>query len=153
MAREASVSTDCGKYSYKITGSGLPDLTDAKHVERKCFDPKDVKDHGPVSSETQAEHIPEFCDKTKGVKLKAGDDPIELKVFDMNDGIWYYYVVGWAKNCQSTVKEVDAEFPLGKDHKNNCRSLTRWTYKLCGDNGGIGGWYEVGCLRYAFAGA
>ncbi|KAJ5178836.1 hypothetical protein N7492_002046 [Penicillium capsulatum] len=155
MARDASVSTACGKFSYKISGSRMPKLEDPRHVERKCNDPKDLKgkDPGPVSSDQQAEETNTFCDMTKGKKLRAHDDPIKYELFDGNTGTWYYYIVGWTTGCQSSVKEVDVEFPLGKDDKNNCRSLMRWTYKLCGDNGGLGGYYEVGCLKYAFVGA
>ncbi|KAJ5086483.1 hypothetical protein NUU61_007790 [Penicillium alfredii] len=152
MARDASVSTDCGKYSYKISGSGVPKHTDPYDAERKCYDLKDVKKPTEISSDFQAEKTDEFCDMTKGKKLKANGHTIGLTSPDLGSGAYYNYYVEWRKGCKSSEEEFDAEFPLGKDSKNNCRSLIRWTYKLCGDNGGIGGYYDVDCLRYSFQG-
>jgi hypothetical protein len=66
--------------------------------------------------------------------------------------VWYSYQVGWqtGSDC-ATPKELDAQGPLGKDHKNNCECLMRFAYKLC-DNGGLGGFYKVGCAQYSYQG-
>lgn len=89
IAQDMSVSTDCGKFSYKISGSSMPKLEDPHYMERKCNDPKDLKDKdpGPVSSDRQTEYTDAFYDKTKRKKLRAHNNPIKYEVFDMNTGI------------------------------------------------------------------
>lgn len=150
MAAEAEVSVGCGKYSYKIEGPNTPEKKDAKTVKRTCH----KKDQwGPlqdkINSAPQAMIGREMCEKMEGKKIKAGDKDFEYGL--LNDV--YSFRIGWMDNCQSTAKKVDVQYPLGRDDKNNCESLLRFAYKMCeGDNEGLGGYYEVGCVKYEFTG-
>lgn len=122
-------------------------------MKRTCANPDNFKSHPVIDSEKQAKYGKEFCEKFAGKKIKDGDKALQWQYLDAGEHVWYGFVVGWEPGCKTSVKEVDVQYPLGKDHKNNCESLMRWTYKLCGDNGGIGGFYDIGgCVKYSYIG-
>lgn len=123
-------------------------------MKRTCVKPDELPKHGKIDSDKQAQYGVEFCKSLKGKKITPIMETIRKQTFDDKERVWYGYQVGWegGGSCDESIDKIDAQFPLGKDHKNTCESLMRFVYKMCGDNDGSGGFYRVGCAKYSYIG-
>lgn len=83
-----------------------------------------------------------------------GYEPLSQTLQD-GDDINYEYRIEW--------KDDDC-LPQGWDHQNSytpqmdgggitCPIIMELAYDNCNGNGGVGGYIDVGCLRYTFIGA
>lgn len=105
-----------------------------------------------------------YCEANLPVELKPGDPAYGITKSDL-----YYYEVSWVEGCKTTVDLQDPYTPLGSDGP-LCKDLFVKAYAGCkysapcfnnlllmhlllGDNGGIGGYIDAGCVRYTFLGA
>ncbi|KAI8446043.1 hypothetical protein BY996DRAFT_6422228 [Phakopsora pachyrhizi] len=81
--------------------------------------------------------------------IKEDDDSSLIKFHTKTNGVNYNYNVFWVKGCKSTVTEMNAYKPLPNDSDYNCLTLLRRAYTGC-NNSGVGGYIDVGCVRYKF---
>lgn len=105
-----------------------------------------------------------YCEANLPVELKPGDPAYGITKSDL-----YYYEVSWVEGCKTTVDLQDPYTPLGNDGP-LCKDLFVKAYARCkysapcfnnlllmhlllGDNDGIGGYIDAGCVRYTFLGA
>ncbi|EDN10056.1 hypothetical protein I7I51_07120 [Histoplasma capsulatum] len=158
MAVYGEIDAGCGVYRYKLDGpedvvppppEKEPDPIKPELSKIHCYKTNEFGKHDDVNPLLQRLLINPACKPAKGKTMREGDDPI---VYDTTSkGAPYYYEIKWKHKCKSTVKELDPYHPVPGDKSVVCEKLFYRAYKEC-DNGGTGGSFDVGCLRYDFAG-
>jgi hypothetical protein len=118
-------------------------------------------------------------DDTAPVDVVLGPDSAPLRFNTVTNGVPYWFSVGWIEGCATSVDQQSAWNPVPGTEDTcqsllwgnyaNCKSFSRcllafqvvkkspWGYLPTrvlildtGDNGGVGGYAEAGCLRYVF---
>jgi hypothetical protein len=128
-----------------------------------CHDEDDYPEHKPVD--------PGFIEKStinpcylSGDKTMAADsEPYGFAQFDspgdpqFNHVVhpaYYEYRIAWIEGCegepQGAAQNVTSSQAQPGDPR-TCREIFVAAYEDC-DNGGVGGYVDVGCLRYTFTG-
>lgn len=144
------------------------DVTPLEVGTQQCF-PQPT--NGPlVIASTQDENIPNACDYFKtigpGTEIKqegkgsadfedsdsAGGQPgITYRVATDDGAPFYIYSINWISGCRTTVREQDVTSPISDQAASiSCYALMSGNYVNC-INGGVGGYIDVGCLRYSFS--
>ncbi|EER41606.1 conserved hypothetical protein [Histoplasma capsulatum H143] len=157
MAVSGEIDVGCGVYRYRLDGpkdvvppppEKEPDPIKPELSKIHCYKTNEFGKHDDVNPLWQRMLISPACKPAKGKTMREGDDPI---VYDTTGkGGPYYYEIKWKHKCKSTVKELDPYHPVPGDKSVVCEKLFYRAYKEC-DNGGTGGSFDVGCLRYDFA--
>lgn len=82
---------------------------------------------------------------------EISDEPgFAIKMESTDDDHFYYYNIHWIHGCQTTVPEQSVLAPISQDDPDSyCWNLLNRDYKDC-NNGGRGGYIDVGCVRYSF---
>lgn len=119
---------------------------DLKLGPQNCFDSFTHKD---VRSATQGKFVDEAC--TLG-GITGPDDKGIIAGGRAKRESWldYHYVAIWIPGCTTTVDKQDTKQPIPGDDDVTCNTLLRNNYEAC-NNGGVGGWIDVGCLRFGFS--
>ncbi|SMY24124.1 unnamed protein product [Zymoseptoria tritici ST99CH_1A5] len=116
-----------------------------------CNNEADFPGHADVASGAQEKLAQDFCG-SHNVEAYPGRGPPLAETLQDGDDINYFYSISW--------KDIDCR-PEGTDHQNTympqgngitCPIVMRAIYRNC-NNGGVGGYMDVGCLRYRFDGA
>ncbi|KAL9108961.1 MAG: hypothetical protein Q9227_006357 [Pyrenula ochraceoflavens] len=159
MAKEGKIDTGCGIYSYKakVPPDKKPDPAPQKIAVApvhcidnpgniKCF--KDV--HKGKVDDTAAAFADQFGSNTK---LMTKSHPNVTQVLrdggKRGKGVNYMMNVGWIPDCTVT-NQQDLENPVPDDQNVSWGDLLKNNYYKCTGNNGLGGWTDVGCLRYGF---
>ncbi|MDI1492320.1 MAG: hypothetical protein OHK93_003533 [Ramalina farinacea] len=67
------------------------------------------------------------------------------------NGVTYMMNIGWIPGC-TDYQSITIDNPMGVsgDNTRNYNDLIVGTYNFCNGNSGLGGYVDVGCLRYGF---
>ena len=133
-----------------------------------CNNEADFPGHDDISKSTQGDYAKEVCDLWRS---HADMDPSSPELSDgpVTSKAHYNYSVSWIDGCITTVPSQSLVDPLGQkadvhchdifvDAYKQCKSLSRMPSHLAlvaelsflGNNGGVGGYIDAGCLRYRF---
>lgn len=121
-----------------------------------CNNEDDFPGHGDVNGDTQAQAAQQFCSAhgagegfsapTKGVINSLSDYIVG------DDQVGYNYTVYWPVNCVTSVDTQGVIDPLDSSKTaEECKGILESAFTSC-NNGGVGGYYMVGCLVYWFQG-
>ena len=126
-------------------GVALGYEADLKIGPQNCFEPFSHKD---VSALAQQRLLEEAC---KLAGMIGPDDKGIVAGGHLKREPWldYRYVVTWIPGCTTVREKMDTRNPIPGDEV-DCEALLRGNYEKC-NNGGVGGWIDVGCLRYGFS--
>ncbi|KAM7187063.1 hypothetical protein V8F20_011131 [Naviculisporaceae sp. PSN 640] len=154
LYKDASMNVGCGEIGWSITNEEDLDIPQQPEIgPQKCFKPyphvdivdKSVKDR---SAHACAEWAKEFKDKwlTKDTPPLKRHSRSFVKTVEN-------YEISWVPGCDA-VQRQELEFPGAwgierKDRGPSCAELLYKSYKDC-NNGGGGGFRQVGCLKYQF---
>ncbi|KAK4210470.1 hypothetical protein QBC37DRAFT_390473 [Rhypophila decipiens] len=117
-----------------------------------CDKESDHPKHGDIQSADQEKFAAEFC--TKHINQEySGFNPRAmtsantdiLRRYVDRHGVTYSYSVQWIRGC-TEFATMDVLTPAPKE---GCWWILQRTFLDC-NNGGVGGYHEVGCLRYTF---
>ncbi|KAM0074922.1 hypothetical protein ACKRZS_012982 [Fusarium odoratissimum] len=123
-------------------------------------------DHGAIDPGTQDDYAEEFSSQGPDGGWEAGPD-IQHSYKETSHGVVYEYNVNWAQDCTTDGDTQDVRWPLGQSGDVTTYSLMRGAFEKCnftspnkkchtnsepGNNGGIGGSIQAGCLVYTFNG-
>ncbi|KAL2120204.1 hypothetical protein VTJ04DRAFT_4230 [Mycothermus thermophilus] len=115
-----------------------------------CFNEADFPGHADIQPDKQDDYSVEFSG-LGDIWIGPGDPPLKLRKTDRY-GVNYDYRVEWVSGCVTSVDKQNFRFPLGMTESTiTAYLLVRESYTKC-NNGGVGGWCQVGCLRYTFEG-
>jgi hypothetical protein len=159
MASEGKLDTGCGIYSWKISkppGSDPPPApAEIKRGDLYCFtDPKDIKCwkdvHGDKVNETASEISKWFggLQNNDFTSTTANITQVLRDGGESGKGVTYMMNIGWIPGCEGPTQKVD--LPVPNDDSVKYDDLLKNPYYECKDNNGLGGRYDVGCLRYGF---
>ncbi|KAK3720790.1 hypothetical protein LTR37_003453 [Vermiconidia calcicola] len=117
-----------------------------------CHDESDFPGHWDIAESAVSLNAFITCGKWIDEDL----DPIEnwhLSRTVKTNEINYQFDVEWLTGCITTVSSQSPYSPLGADadSEDQCTSILYDCWKKC-DNTGVGGFIDVGCLRYTFTG-
>ncbi|KAK8093891.1 glucan -beta-glucosidase protein [Apiospora hydei] len=116
----------------------------------QCHRPADFPGHADIAAEDQQNFSVDFSGQSHS-GLKPGSKPIYMKASGTHD-ISYEYEARWIDGCETTVPSQSFQSPLGEGNGDiTAYLLVREDFTKC-NNGGIGGWTQVGCLKYTFWG-
>lgn len=125
-----------------------------------CNSEADFPGHGDVNGGTQADAAKQFCndhgtDDGTHLGISAPADGVINSLSDFITGpdqIGYNFTVYWPVNCVTAVDAQDIIDPLGSGKAaQECEGIMESAYSSC-NNGGVGGYYMIGCLVYWFQG-
>ncbi|KAM7214287.1 Peptidase S8/S53 domain containing protein [Rhypophila decipiens] len=135
--------------SWAPTPTPTPVVKTARPV---CDKESDHPKHGDIQSADQEKFAAEFC--TKHINQEySGFNPRAmtsantdiLRRYVDRHGVTYSYSVQWIRGC-TEFATMDILTPAPNE---GCWWMLHRTYLDC-NNGGVGGYHEVGCLRYTF---
>jgi len=117
-----------------------------------CRDEDDYPGHADVWPGDQYQAAGWFC--FDDVPKSLGPDEYHYWETTGHHGVRYAFEIEWVDGCRTETETQDPIAPLdpGGDYGPQCLDLLRNAYKEC-NNGGVGGYIVVGCLRYEFWGA
>ncbi|KAM5343783.1 hypothetical protein ACJ41O_012320 [Fusarium nematophilum] len=107
-----------------------------------CEDEDNFPGHGDIQPGFQAAYAERLCeslDFRDTDTLGPDDDPIEHWEYDFGN-ISYFYSISWIEGCVTEADVQYVQWPVGMDDGPS-------------NNGGVGGYFDAGCLRYRFIGA
>jgi hypothetical protein len=130
-----------------------------------CHKESDFSGHGGVWGPNVARFADWWCSKYRldmtmvhvwGDSLYLGPGP------EVYWGLWvdevevtHYYSVRWVEGCITTVARQNVVYPLHPfgvwSETPACRDVLYSSYSSC-NNGGVGGFTQVGCLMYEYTG-
>ncbi|EGO56249.1 hypothetical protein NEUTE1DRAFT_146972 [Neurospora tetrasperma FGSC 2508] len=116
-----------------------------------CHDESDPEyaKHEDVNPKTQDHYSQVFMD-AKWDTIGPNDEPRVFR-YVQSDSLTYVYRAEWVKGCVTTVEKQDFHYPLGQSSSDvTAYTLVRQNYLSC-NNHGVGGWTQVGCVKYDFA--
>jgi hypothetical protein len=131
----------------------------------ECLEPADG-DHGAIDPGTQDDYAEDFSSQEPDGGWEAGAD-IQHSYKETCHGVVYEYKVNWAQDCITDGDTQDIRWPLGQAGDITAYSLMRDAFEKCkltspnkkchtnsepGNNGGIGGSIQAGCLVHTFNG-
>ncbi|KAJ1334085.1 hypothetical protein MN608_04088 [Microdochium nivale] len=121
-----------------------------------CHDPADFPGHADISGDEQDRFATQFSgseESTATKQLYLGPDvpPVYRKYSD-GHGVNYEYEARWIEGCLTIEPNQSFQWPVGSPATVTAYLLVREAFTKC-NNGGIGGWSQVGCLKYTFWGA
>ncbi|KAF4944217.1 hypothetical protein FSARC_14732 [Fusarium sarcochroum] len=142
MTVDAKIDVGCGEFKWNVEAPKDPE----PEPEPELPALGDQICHGehkqtPTPEEIQDEAASNSCKAyADGATMKAGDaDIVSRALHHMN------YRISWKQDCDE-FEEQSIDEPVEGE---SCYSLMRANYKSC-NNGGAGGYRDVGCLRYEF---
>lgn len=163
------------------TSTQKPTATDVvplKRTGRGCVSSDGVGKHKDVHKSSVAILAGSICADYPDTKMKPGSKKIEVQEAD-NSGVSHTIVFEWLENCAVEEGEIDVTDPIRGEEKcskliyeawHGCKSkntiaisfsllFTFWRSRnltiffVLGNNGGIGGFIDIGCLRYSITSA
>jgi hypothetical protein len=120
--------------------------------EAVCRNEDEFPDHGAVQPDMVHTKSANFCVANFESTLQADSDSIRDQ--SEESGVSYDYKIEWIGDCtlKSTSDGQSTHYPTGlPDSDQDCYTLFDKVFAC--NNGGIGGYVDVGCLRYTFTGA
>ncbi|KAK2767608.1 hypothetical protein FQN54_003766 [Arachnomyces sp. PD_36] len=120
-----------------------------KYGHQKCKDAAKVPDHKPVSQEDVLSLAWEIC-RDHEFMVRPGDSSSRNKTGSLGHSD-IHYDVRWIEKCETRFDAQNILNPLNfylPSVVDRCVKLFAGNWKNC-DNGGIGGYRDVGCLRYS----
>ncbi|KAL6903018.1 hypothetical protein GGI43DRAFT_433149 [Trichoderma evansii] len=152
-ASSVTATTDATK-----SVSPSPNPTDSSYMplvvnSAVCEDEANLPGHAPINEEHQSQLASFACLGLNLVHhISSMDSHSEPITYSANpDGTNYFYSISWIDGCETAVESQDPSLPLGSSLSPLCSNVLTWAYDWC-DNGGVGGYIDVGCLRYQFIG-
>lgn len=173
-------ATECATWAPKSTSSAEPEPTGEplKVGKRECYERGHFGSIGDIDKGRQQASARHFCNNEirSDVFSEGDEDEWYGEVVDRffaRPGV-YVYELYWADDCvlQGEKQEVNIKQPIPDNEDVTCYSLLVGNYRHCkfalgmpftafmgllakltsgsGDNGGIGGYVQVGCLVYQF---
>jgi hypothetical protein len=117
-----------------------------------CREQDEFPDHGAVQPEMVRTKSANFCVANFETTLHADSDPIRDQ--SEESGVSYDYKIEWIEDCtlESSSDGQSTHYPTGlSDSNRDCYRLFDKAFAC--NNGGIGDYVDVDCLRYTFTGA
>ncbi|KAF2125602.1 glycoside hydrolase family 55 protein [Dothidotthia symphoricarpi CBS 119687] len=118
-----------------------------------CNNEANFPGHADINPVFQSSFADRYCEVDTGDSnidtMGPGDPPLGVTRSDTFN-INYFYQIQWLDGCQTTVARQDVHDPLG-DGSHGCPDILNDAFSNC-NNGGVGGYIDVGCLRYEFDG-
>jgi len=128
-----------------------------------CHDEDDYPDHKPVDPGYIEKSSLNPCYLSRDKTISADSEPYKLSQFDnpgdpqfnhVDNPAYYDYSIAWIEGCkgepQGAAQNVTSSQAQQGDPR-TCREIFIAAYEDC-NNGGVGGYIDVGCLRYTFTG-
>ncbi|KAI0179368.1 peptidase S8/S53 domain-containing protein [Hypoxylon sp. FL1284] len=143
-AYEGGGHSVCVSNSYCATWSALPTPT---FGELKC---NEEFSHGDIQRDTQSDYSTGFCNQHSKSEKTPDDTWADATTLNLDLSAAYYFSVKWIDGCVLSVDSQAVNAPLGGTSP-DCFYIMNGIYRYCNDNGGAGGYVDVGCLRYIFS--
>lgn len=147
----SSISTRSSTSSVKTTSNASATPTHSVK-DAVCRKQDEFPDHGAVQPDMVRTKSAYFCVANSETTLQADSDPIRDQ--SEESGVSYDYKIEWIEDCtlESSSDGQSTHYPTGlSDSNRDCYSLFDKAFAC--NNGGIGGYVDVDCLRYTFTGA
>ncbi|KAM0280464.1 hypothetical protein ACHAQH_004043 [Verticillium albo-atrum] len=160
LYEKGSYDVDCGVFDYKVYKTeppAPPPTTELREFDQVCYKKSDFDSRG--GPDDWINYYSAFACAGSGLQeqaIKKGDKSTFIQWTTRTNDIRYQYNVWWVDGCtlaNDGPSEVLAANPLmvsDPGHVACQTSLTR-NWKDCKDkedNGGIGGYIQIGCLMY-----
>ncbi|KAK4442006.1 hypothetical protein QBC34DRAFT_456777 [Podospora aff. communis PSN243] len=159
-------TSDCGSWVATSTTPPSPPRPTTTHVplavgRKRCYPRSDFPGHGDVrglefytTAATVCQEFSGLVDDSewadRGGVMKKGDWPMYYN--GQVGGTWMWFSVVWREDCTTDADELAVWKPVASmsDPDGLCYGFMSGNWANC-DNGGNGGFAEVGCLTYTFA--
>lgn len=112
-----------------------------------CHNEADFKGHADISSGAQFKLAFPLCIENEE-ELGPGQHKRAHNLDQHN--ISYDYSISWIEGCITTVDRQSVYYPIGSAGP-YCQKVFVQAFTDC-NNGGVGGYIDMGCLRYEFTG-
>jgi len=128
-----------------------------------CHDEADYPDHKPVDPGFIEKSTINPCYLSRYTTIAADSEPYEFAQFQslgdpqfnqVDDPAYYEYSIAWINGCEGEPQEAAQNVTSSQAQPGDprtCREIFVAAYEDC-NNGGVGGYIDVGCLRYTFTG-
>lgn len=165
MAKAGELDTGCGKYSYSITAPPASTPTPPS--------PPPTPTQGPITCNPNLDSYSKCWNDVHSGSVESCASAMAAQIPNNQmtssshnvtqvlregasggqggKGVTYMMNIGWIPGC-STYPSQAADNPMGKsgDSSVSYTTLIKDTYYKCTGNSGLGGYQDVGCLRYGF---
>ncbi|KAK5652352.1 hypothetical protein OQA88_10544 [Cercophora sp. LCS_1] len=143
-------TSSCASWAATSTAPTEPEPTKVPQEfgSKACWNEDNYPGHGDINEEWVVDYVFYACAKdTAAVDFVMR--PGESHTWNtITNGTPYWFSVSWMENCVTDVEEMSVWVPSPNDGR-TCYTIMEDNWRTC-NNGGVGGYQEVGCLRYIF---
>ncbi|KAH7234373.1 hypothetical protein B0J15DRAFT_408041 [Fusarium solani] len=161
---EGQVDVGCGKYNYKVSENSVPTTTQIEEEPTQtttplesqapvCNEVADFKGHADISAEKVKDTALKVCARHP---LDGGeytdDESKKLGIWDeieKKGGVQFRYSIYWIEGCILEGDNTQSPYqPMGLGNGHPCVTTFMDMWYGCNNNEGVGGYMDVGCIRY-----